>query len=204
MGFLGTVVEFLRSTVEDVPTPEVKIDRGGEDAVTGYHFAPPGTDAPPLPGDVSYLGDDLGAGNAQALGYQDPKNAGVAVGGEHRLYARSPEGAIVGSVWLKGDGSILIANDQGSAELGADGAITLTTPEGSAELGADGAIALTTPAASAELGADGAINLSNDQGGIAVDAAGNVVATTPLGTFGAGTHTHTSPFGPTGPPIPGT
>lgn len=187
MGFLATVVEFLRSVDQGVPTPEVKFDRGGDDTVTGYHFTPPGTDAPPLPSDVGYLGDDLGTGNAQAIGYQDPKNAGVAGPGEHRIYARASDGTIKAQVWLKADGSILIANDLGSAELGPDGTITLTAGQ-----------------ASAELGADGAINLSNAAGGIAVDAAGNVVATTPLGTFGAGTHMHGSPFGPTTGPIPGT
>jgi len=187
MGFLATVVEFLRSSVEGVPAAEAKVDRGGNDTVTGYHFGAPGDDAQPLPGDVAYLGDDVGAGNSQILGYQDPINAGVAGPGERRLYARAQGGAIKGQTWLKDDGSILIANDAGSVLLGADGAITLTAGS-----------------ASGTLGADGAIELTNGTGGLAIDAAGNVVATTPLGTFGAGTHMHTSPFGPTGPPIPGT
>lgn len=206
MGFLATVVEFRRSVDQGVPTPEAKFDRGGEDTVTGYHFAPPGTDAHPLPGDVGYLGDDLGTGNAQAIGYQDPKNAGVAGAGEHRIYSRASDGTIVAQVWVKADGSILISSDLAgsSVELGPDGAITLTAPQASAELATDGTITLTGPQASAELAAGGAINLSNSVGGIAVDAAGNVVATTPLGTFGAGTHMHGSPFGPTTGPIPGT
>lgn len=172
MGFLATVVEFLRSTVEGVPTPEAKVDRGGNDTVTGYQFGPPGIDAHPLPGDVAYLGDDLGKGSAQILGYQDPKNAGTAGAGEHRLYSRSSDGLIVAEIWLKADGSILISNAVGASTV--------------------------------ELAADGAIALSNATGGIAVDAAGNVTATTPLGQFGSGTHTHTTPFGPSGPPIPGT
>jgi len=187
MGFLATVVEFLRSSVEGVPTPEAKVDRGGNDTVTGYQFAPAGDDAQPLPGDVAYLGDDLGAGNAQILGYQDPTNAGLAGPGERRLYSRATDGTVTAQVWLKADGSILIANDEGSALLGPDGTISLLAGS-----------------ASGELAADGAISLSNASGGLAIDAAGNVVATTPLGTFGAGTHMHTSPFGPTGPPIPGT
>jgi hypothetical protein len=170
MGFLATVVEFLRSSDQGVPTPEVKFDPGDADTSTGGHFAPPGTDAPPLPGDVGYLGDDVGRGNAQALGYQDTKNPGIASGGEHRLYSRAADGSVMAEVWLKGDGSIT----------------------------------LTAPQASAVLGPDGAIELSNAHGGLSIDAAGNVVATTPLGTFGAGTHGHNSPFGPIGPPIPGT
>jgi hypothetical protein len=172
VGFLATVVEFLRSSDQGTPTPEVKFDRGGNDTVTGYHFAPPGTDAPPLPGDVGYLGDDLGAGNAQAVGYQDPKNAGVAAVGEHRIYARSSTGALVAELWLKADGAILARS--------------------------------VLAGSSAELGADGSISLANATGGLAIDGAGNVTATTPLGTFGAGTHMHGSPFGPTTGPIPGT
>lgn len=187
MGFLASVVEFLRSNVEGVPTPEAKCDRGGNDTVTGYQFAPAGSDAQPLPGDVAYLGDDAGAGNAQILGYQDPKNAGLAGPGECRLYARASDGTIRAQVWLKADGSILLSNEHGTATLGPDGAISLTAGQ-----------------ASATLGADGAISLGNGTGSLAIDAAGNVTATTPLGTFGAGTHAHTSPFGPTGPPIPGT
>jgi hypothetical protein len=189
VGFLATVLEFLRSSDQGTPTPEGKFDRGGNDTVTAFHFAPPGTDAHPLAGDVAYLGDDLGAGNAQAIGYQDPKNAGVAGAGEHRIYARAADGTLVAELWLKADGSILARSVLAGS---------------SAELGPDGAISLTAPAASAELGADGAISLENAAGGLSIDAAGNVVATTPLGTFGAGTHGHNSPFGPIGPPIPGT
>lgn len=172
MGFLATVLEFLRSSDQGTPTPELKFDRGGEDTGTAFHFAPPGTDAHPLPADVVYLGDDIGAGVAQALGYQDPKNAGVAGAGEHRIYARAADGSLVAELWLKADGSILVRSVLGGS--------------------------------SAELGADGAIALANATGALAIDAAGNVTATTPLGTFGAGTHGHNSPFGPIGPPIPGT
>jgi hypothetical protein len=172
MGFLATVVEFLRSSDQGTPTPEIKFDRGGEDTGTAFHFAPPGTDAQPLAADVAYLGDDIGAGIAQALGYQDPKNAGVAGAGEHRLYARAAGGTLVGEIWLKADGSILVRS--------------------------------VLAGSSAELGADGAISLANAAGGLAIDAAGNVTAKTPLGTFGAGTHMHLSPFGPTAGPIPGT
>lgn len=172
MGFLATVLEFLRSSDQGTPTPEVKCDPGDNDAATHFHFTPPGTDAAPLPGDLAYLGDDLGRGTAQAVGYQDTKNAGVAAGGEHRLYSRAPDGSIVAEVWLKADGSILARS--------------------------------VLAGSTAELGPDGAIELANALGGLAIDAAGNVVATTPLGTFGSGTHGHNSPFGPIGPPIPGT
>jgi hypothetical protein len=169
-GFLGDVVEFTRAVVSGAQAPEVRVDRGGDDAVTGGHFSAPGDDSQPLPGDVAYMGDDDGAGNAQALGYQDPKTAPKAALGEKRIYARSGAGTACCEVWLKADGSVLVRNDAGSLELAPDGAATL----------------------------------ANDQGSIELDAAGKVTVITPLGSFGADSHTHTTPFGPSGPPMPGT
>lgn len=147
MGFLATVREFLRSSVGGAPTPEVKCDLGGDDAVTAYHFTAPGTDAPPLPGDLVYLGDDQGRGNAQAVAYQDPKNQGVAAKGEHRIYARAPDGSPVAELWLKGDGSILVRSvlAGSSAELGADGSISLANATGGLAVDAAGNVTATTP-----------------------------------------------------------
>lgn len=189
MGRLASVTEFLRNTDQGTPTPEVKCDAGDGDPSTVGHFGPPGTDAQPLAGDVAYLGEDVGRGNEQATGYQDPKNPGVAGPGEHRIYSRAADGSIVAEIWAKADGSILVRSVLGGSSV---------------ELAADGSVSIAAASASAELGADGSIDLSNGAGGVAVDAAGNVTFTTPLGTFGAGTHTHTTPFGPSGPPIPGT
>jgi hypothetical protein len=204
MGRLASVVEFLRNNDQGTPTPEVKCDAGDGDPSTAGHFSPPGTDAQPLAVDVAYLGEDLGRGNEQALGYQDPKNAGVAGPGEHRIYSRASDGTIKAAIWLKADGSIVVSNDAGSVELGADGGLSIGAGQATAELGADGSISLSSGAATAELGADGSIDLSNGKGGVAVDAAGKVKFTTPLGTFGADSHMHGSPFGPTTGPIPGT
>jgi len=170
VGFVATVVEFLRSVVDGAQAPEVKADRGGDDTVTGYHFASPGDDSQPLAGDAAYFGDDTGSGNAQALGYQDPTSTPKAGPGEKRIYSRSGPGVMACEVWLKADGSLAIVNAAGSITLAADGSSEMVNPLGS----------------------------------VALDAAGIVTFTTPLGTFGAGTHTHLSPFGPTGPPIPGT
>jgi hypothetical protein len=54
------------------------------------------------------------------------------------------------------------------------------------------------------LKADGSLVAKNAVGELAIDAAGNVTWKTALGTNGAATHTHGSPFGPTTAPIPGT
>lgn len=54
------------------------------------------------------------------------------------------------------------------------------------------------------LQADGSLVARNALGELAIDAAGVVTWRTPLGQNGAGTHTHPTPFGPSGAPIPGT
>ena len=170
MGFLGTVLSFARTTVDGAQAPEVTVDRDGDEVATGHHFALPGDDAPPLPGDLAYFGDDTGAGAAQAVGYQDPLTPGTAAPGERRIYSRSAPGVVAVSLWLKADGTI-VASNPGGAVL--------------------------------ELAPDGAVHVGNALGSIAIDAAGNVTWTTPLGTNGAATHVHPTPFGPSGPAIPG-
>jgi len=164
------VIEFKRSVVDGAQAPEAKVDRGGGDAVTAYHFAPPGDDSQPLPGDVAFLSSSEGAGNAQLLGYQDPQTEPRAAAGEKRIYARSGPGVTACEIWLRADGTIEVENDAGSVEI---------TPEGS-------------------------LILSNQLGSIELDALGEVTFTTPLGTYGAATHLHASPWGPTGAPIPNT
>jgi hypothetical protein len=54
------------------------------------------------------------------------------------------------------------------------------------------------------LKADGTVLVSNGLGGIELAPDGSVTFTTSLGTFGADSHSHPSPFGPLGAPIPGT
>jgi hypothetical protein len=71
-------------------------------------------------------------------------------------------------------------------------------------LKADGTLVAKNASGSLELGPDGSGRLVNPLGSIALDAAGLVTWTTPLGTNGAATHQHGTPFGPTTPPIPGT
>ncbi len=153
MGFLATVVEFTRSVVSGAQAPEAKVDRGGGDSITAYHFSSPGDDSQPLPGDVVFVAEDEGAGNGQIVGYQDPKTSPAAGVGEKRIYARSGAGSLAAEVWLRSDGTIILKNTLGSIEL---------------------------------------------------DPTGNVTVKTPLGTYGAASHAHSTPFGPSGPPLPNT
>jgi hypothetical protein len=172
VGFLGTVIAFERAVVDGAQAPECRVDRDGDETATAHHFTAPGDDAPPLTGDLAYLGDDAGAGAAHAVGYQDPATAGVAAGGERRIYSRSGPGVVAAEVWLKADGTIIARGVAAGAVL--------------------------------ELGPDGSGRVGNALGELAVDAVGNVTWTTALGTNGAATHSHSTPFGPSGPPIPGT
>lgn len=89
MGFLATVVSFTRTIVAGAQTPECTVDRDGDETLSVHHFSAPGDDAPPLPGDVAYLGDDAGAGAVQAVAYQDPETSPVAAAGEKRKIGRA-------------------------------------------------------------------------------------------------------------------
>jgi hypothetical protein len=153
MGSLGAVVSFERATTAGEQTPEVRIDRGGDEPLTAGHYTPPGVDAAPLPGDNAYAGDDVGAGVAQVTGYQDPLTPPLSAAGEVRVYSRALPGVAAAEVWAKADGTLILRNPLGSVELAPTGKVTITTP---------------------------------------------------LGAFGADSHAHLSPFGPTGGPIPGT
>ena len=170
MGYLAKVVSFARTVIAGEQTPEVRFDRDGDDTGSAHHFGAPGDDAPPLPGDIVYVGDDAGRGVVEALGYQDPIVAGTAEDGERRIYSRAAPGVVIAEVWLKRDGSIIAK----------------------------------TPAGELALGADGSARIGNAVGELAVDAAGNVTWKTALGTNGAATHMHATPFGPTSAPLPGT
>ena len=169
LGSLGDVVEFTRTVVEGKQTPEAKVDRGGGDAITAYHFSAPGDDSFPLPTDVVFLAGDDGSGTAHILGYQDPETTPVAEAGEKRIYARSGPGTVACEIWWKADGSVVISNDAGSVTLGPGGTLRAENSLASMELTTTG-----------------------------------VTVTTVLGPVGATTHQHPTPFGPSGPPLPGT
>jgi hypothetical protein len=94
----------------------------------------PGVDALPLPGDTVALEDSSGTGCEQATGYADTRNAGKAAPGEVRLYSRDASGAVMGDVWLKGDGSIVATNAGGSLTLSAVGVLSVAGSSDSAAL----------------------------------------------------------------------
>jgi hypothetical protein len=71
-------------------------------------------------------------------------------------------------------------------------------------LRADGTVAIKNSLTTLELTPTGGVTISNAVGSLQLNAAGLVTFITPLGAFGASTHTHTIPTGQSGPPTPGT
>lgn len=110
MARTAKVLEFER----DGSKESVKVDPGGAVNKTAEHVAPPGVDAPPLPGDYAEIGESSGKGTARVAGYYDHRNTRLAEGGEFRIYGRDSDGSVVNSFWLKGDGTIVVENDGGT------------------------------------------------------------------------------------------
>ena len=125
MSRVGIVQRTQRVVDEDGHGVDVVCDPTGGQNVTVPHYAAPGDDALPLPGDSAAIEDSAGAGAEQAVGYADTRNEGKAAPGEKRLYARDTTGQVVGEVWLKGDGAIVAENAGGTVTLSPDGVLTV-------------------------------------------------------------------------------
>lgn len=115
MGRIAEVKSSTRVVDEGAQVLDVAVDPGGQAQVTATHYADPGDDSRPLPGDSVALETSSGTGNAQATGYLDPKVTPVAGEGEKRIYARSAPGVVVASIHLKADGSIVVTNEAGGS-----------------------------------------------------------------------------------------
>lgn len=184
MGRIGTVLQFVRRTLRGVAVSDTVADPGGGAIVTGHHFAPPGDDAQPLPGDYALLVRSDGSGREQTAGYIDPRNEQTAGPGERRLYSRDPEtGARVAHVWARADGQIDVANALGSIVLQPDGGCVVTTPSGSLTVGADGSASITNASGSVVLAPGGTVTIN----GVAISPTG--VVTLPGGAV-LNDHTH--------------
>lgn len=155
MGRIAKLLSFARSEVNGAKVSDVKVDPGGGANVTAQHFASPGDDSHPLPGDYVALTGVTGTGRANALGYLDPTNERKALPGDKRIYARDEDGATVVEVWLQNDGTAIVVNAQGSVTLRPDGSIRGSNGAGSFEL---------------ESGGDFVVN------GVTIDTSGNVTS----------------------------
>ncbi len=111
MGLIAKLLSFVRTKADGAHVSDVKIDPGGEANLTAQHFACPGDDSHPLPGDYVASSPSTGSGTEQITGYIDPANAGQAGPGEKRIYSRDSSGTVVAVVWLRDDGTIEIGLD---------------------------------------------------------------------------------------------
>lgn len=126
MGSIAKLLSFTRVLRNGAKLSDVKLDPGGGANLTAEHFADAGDDSHPLPGDyVATVGIPRDGGQA-AVGYADTINDPKAAAGEKRIYGRDAStGAAVNEVWLKADGSVMIANSNGAIELKADGSVDI-------------------------------------------------------------------------------
>lgn len=139
MGRLAKLLSFIRVTRNSAKLSDVKVDPGGGANITGEHFASPGDDSHPLPGDYVALNERSGTGREDIIGYIDSINEPKAQPGDKRIYARDENTSNqVNEVWLKNDGSVLVSNDNGSVLIKADGSIKGDNGSGSFELEASG------------------------------------------------------------------
>ena len=118
---------------EDGHGVNITADPGGTQ-VTAPHFADPGDDSLPLPGDYTALDESSGAGGEHATGYADVRNAGKALAGEKRIYARDAIGAVVGDLWLRRDGTIIGTNAGGTLTLSPAGVLSVSGSSDAAAL----------------------------------------------------------------------
>lgn len=127
-GIIATALQFIRRTRGSAFWPALKVeDRKGDNNIVEM-FQSSGDDSPPLPGDNVALISSQRQGGRVAVGVIDNKNAGTAVAGEKRIYARDGAGAVVSELHLKGDGSFILKNTAATYSLAitAAGAATLT------------------------------------------------------------------------------
>jgi hypothetical protein len=179
MSGIAIVLSFERKNDEDGHGINVNLDPGGE-PFTADHFGVPGIDAPPMRDDSAALVESHGAGQEQAVGYEDTKNAGQAQAGEIRIYARDANGAPMCTVFIRNDGRIQMSNANGSIELAADGPVNIN----GLVIDVDGNV--TTPG---QISADGEVT---------------AMAVSPATSVTLSQHIHPTGVGPSSPATPGT
>lgn len=206
MGRIAKLLSFVRLTRNEAKVNDVKVDPGGGPNVTAEHFAAPGDDSHPLPGDYVALNTDSGSGRESAIGYLDPLNEPKAQPGDKRIYARDEDGVVIVEIWLKNTGEATVLNENGSVTLRPDGGTITTTPESTFDAKEDGSIKGDNGSGSFELTAGGDFLVN----GVTIDTSGNISTGGKLNADDVTADnqnvtlsTHTTPaFGV--PPTPGT
>ncbi len=129
MGLIAIIKDFFRGESNGAKVNKLTIDGGGGANKTTELFSAVGDDSQPLKTDYVYAGETQETGGFASLGFVDPLNEGITKPGEKRIYSRDSDGVIVASIYLKNDGSIVFANDNGMLELTAAGLFEINGQE---------------------------------------------------------------------------
>lgn len=121
----GRMTGRISEVLDNESDGSLKTDPGDGDTGTNDRFSCPGDDSPPLPGDDVALVEGSRSGSENAVGYSDQSLDGIASPGEKRCYSRTSAGALAASIWLKGDGTIVV-----QSELAAAGGVIEIAPSG--------------------------------------------------------------------------
>lgn len=154
----------------------IKADRGASDINQMHHLQPLGDDSKPLPQDDGWTDRTSENGNDIYFGAFDEENK-IAEAGEKRIYARNATGEAVGHVWIKKDGTIIIANDSYSKVIKPDGSWVETNGAYSKSVSVDGSMTETNGAGTKTLGSDGSFNFN----GFIIDPTGAAISPVSVG-----------------------
>jgi len=121
---VATVVSFER----DSDGEWVHVDLGGGNTTRAQWVTPGGDDCPPQAGDSVALIPNAGKGTYQAIASTDATTKEASEGGK-RLYARDENGLVVGSQWIKTDGTIVSSNANAQVEISPAGIMSVLCPE---------------------------------------------------------------------------
>jgi hypothetical protein len=130
MGRISYLLDFIRTKRGTAQVSDVKSDPGGGANVTAQNFSAPGDDSHPLPGDYVALVNTPRAGVSAAVGYADPKDLQLAQRGEKRLYSRDADGNVIATIWIKNDGTIVLENDEVTAQAKPSGEFSVVNGGG--------------------------------------------------------------------------
>lgn len=100
----------------------VKCDLGGGRIITASHYASPGENDHPFPGDFCAL-EPKGTGGFLAVAFWDPKLQLAALPGEKILMSRSAPGVPAAKIHMRADGSVVINDTVTISALGAISAL---------------------------------------------------------------------------------
>ncbi len=123
------------------------------------HLQPLGDDSRPLPQDDGWSDRTSQNGVDVYFGAYDYDNK-IAVAGEKRTYARNDAGEAVNHVYLKKDGTIIIANDSYSKTINPDGSWVETNGSYSKSVSADGSYEETNGNYSKSVATSGLVNIN--------------------------------------------